>query len=91
MDDHNIYGGDENAQKGASHDLKGLMAYHMTQVGGLQYPLMCIINYMGTHFGIGIRVRIRVRVRIGFRIKVRVRFGFRVRLEFGLGLRLGFG
>lgn len=33
LDDHGIYGGDENAQKAASHDLKGLMAYSMTEVG----------------------------------------------------------
>lgn len=50
LDEHGIYGGDEGAQKGASHDLKGLVAYHMAQVPGLHFPLMAVIHYLGHSF-----------------------------------------
>lgn len=47
LDDHGIYDGDENAQKAAGHDLKGLMSFYLTGVEGLHFPLMSLINYMG--------------------------------------------
>ena len=40
LDSSNIYGGDHNAMKAASHELKGLMSYFHTNVDGLHFPLM---------------------------------------------------
>lgn len=46
-----LYGGDvpydEGAIKGASNDMLGLLAFHNSNVEGLHFPLLCIIDYHG--------------------------------------------
>ncbi|KAF2070452.1 hypothetical protein CYY_008232 [Polysphondylium violaceum] len=46
-----MYGGktarDDYAAKAASNELKGLISYYMTDVKGLNYPLMALIDYKG--------------------------------------------
>jgi hypothetical protein len=40
IDNHGLYGGDENAMKAAGHDLKGLQNYFHTNIPGLHVPLV---------------------------------------------------
>eukprot|EP01121_Diplochlamys_sp_Union-15-3_P013069 TRINITY_DN400_c0_g2_i1.p1 TRINITY_DN400_c0_g2~~TRINITY_DN400_c0_g2_i1.p1 ORF type:complete len:533 (+),score=143.20 TRINITY_DN400_c0_g2_i1:106-1599(+) len=47
LDINGLYGSDENAQKAAGHDLKGLISYFLTSVPGLYFPIMALIHYMG--------------------------------------------
>jgi hypothetical protein len=47
LDIHNLYGGNEAAQKSASHELKGMRAFFGSGVKGLDCPLVVIIDYLG--------------------------------------------
>ena len=47
IDYSGIYGGDENAMKAASHELKGLTNYYHCGVNELHVPLMAYIDYRG--------------------------------------------
>lgn len=47
LDLQGIYGGDENAQKAAGHELKGLGHYWLSEVEGLNFPLMAVVKYCG--------------------------------------------
>lgn len=47
IDYRGIYGGDENAMKAASHDLKGLQQYFQCNIPDLHFPLEAIIDYHG--------------------------------------------
>jgi len=48
LDLFGLYGNsDENAQKAAGHDLKGLIHYWGAGVSRLHFPLMALIHYMG--------------------------------------------
>jgi hypothetical protein len=48
LDLFGLYGdSDENAQKAAGHDLKGLIHYWGAGIQGLHFPLMALIHYMG--------------------------------------------
>lgn len=47
IDIQGIYGGEENAQKAAGHELKGLGHYWLSNVQDLNFPLMAIVNYCG--------------------------------------------
>lgn len=42
-----IYGNEENAQKVASHELRGLNEFYLSGVEGLSYPMMALVNYLG--------------------------------------------
>jgi hypothetical protein len=42
-----IYGNEENAQKVASHELRGLNEFYLAGVDGLHFPLMALVNYLG--------------------------------------------
>ncbi len=47
IDIYGLYGGDENAMKAASHDLKGLQQFFHSGVEGIHLPLMALINFRG--------------------------------------------
>eukprot|EP00002_Diphylleia_rotans_P010475 TRINITY_DN2096_c0_g1_i1.p1 TRINITY_DN2096_c0_g1~~TRINITY_DN2096_c0_g1_i1.p1 ORF type:complete len:1430 (-),score=323.34 TRINITY_DN2096_c0_g1_i1:230-4081(-) len=46
-DKHGLYGGLENAQKAANHELRSLIAIYNCGVPGLHVPLMAIISHRG--------------------------------------------
>eukprot|EP01117_Protostelium_nocturnum_P004713 TRINITY_DN1709_c0_g1_i1.p1 TRINITY_DN1709_c0_g1~~TRINITY_DN1709_c0_g1_i1.p1 ORF type:complete len:1608 (-),score=618.00 TRINITY_DN1709_c0_g1_i1:52-4875(-) len=47
IDQFGLYGGDHNAMKAASHELKGLQQYYYCGIPELRVPLMAFIDYRG--------------------------------------------